>query len=131
MRKVRRDTIRNLYREGLLQVFGCGDKEMDSDLKAALKKDVHLVGQAPGQWVDQGGVLEIYCESGIPNASDINDYSCYAEEFDCNPSDLVSFNSEKWVKVDKWVNLALRGMGLSERVFHEPHNAAVVAVHWS
>ena len=131
MRKIRRDTIRNLYREGLLQVFGCGDSEYDSDLKASLKKDIHIAGRAPGGWVPKDGILEIYCESGIPNATDIHDFSCEAREFGIDPSDAVSYNCEKWYKVDKWVNLALKGMGRSERVFHEPHNGAVVAVHWS
>jgi len=131
MKRLTRATVRKVYRQGLLEVFGCGDKDMDKDLVKALSKDIHLAGQAPGQWVDEGGVLEIYCESGIPNASDINDFSCYAAEVGCDPSEMVSFNSDKWHKVDRYVNLFLEGMGFSERIFHEPHNGAVVAVHWS
>jgi hypothetical protein len=131
MKRPRRDTIRKLYREGLLQVFGCGDSELDEHLVKALKKDVHIAGKAPGQWVDEDGVLEIYCESGIPNATDINDYSCYAAEVGCDPSEMVGYNSDKWFAVDKYVNLGLKGLGFSEQIFHEPHNGAVVAVHWS
>ena len=74
--------------------------------------------------------VEIYCESGIPNATDIHDFSYEAREFGFDPSDAVCYNSDRWSKVDKWVNLALKGMGRTERVFHEPHNSAVVAVHW-
>ena len=131
MKRLTRATVRKLYREGLLQAFGCGDKELDEDLVKALKKDVHIAGKAPGKWVDEAGVLEIYCESGIPNATDINDFSCYAAEAGCDPSELVSYNCEKWFAVDKYVNLGLKGLGFSERIFHEPHNGAVVAVHWS
>ena len=42
-----------------------------------------------------------------------------------------SYNSEKWDAVDKFVNLGLKGLGYNSSVFHEPHNGAVVAVHWS
>ena len=65
MRKPRRDTIRNLYREGLLQVFGCGDKELDRHLSNSLRSDIHISGSAPGQWTSSEGVLEIYCESNL------------------------------------------------------------------
>ena len=131
MKRPRRDTIRKLYREGLLQVFGCGEADIDDDLIKALKKDIHIAGKGPGQWVSEEGVLEIYCESGIPNATDINDFSCYASELGCNPSELVGYNSDKWHSVDKYVNLGLKGLGYSYQIFHEPHNGAVVAVHWS
>jgi len=130
MRRIRRDSVRRLYREGLTQVFGCGDREIDSSLLSALKKDVHLAGAAPGQWVDEEGVLEIYCESGIPNASDIHDFSAEAREFGCDPSQAVVYNSESWFRVDEYVNLGIKAMGYYDKVFHEPHNGAVVAVHW-
>jgi len=130
MKNVRKDTIRNLYREGLRQVFGCDDRKMDSHLIKALDSDIHIAGQGPGGWVDDAGVLEIYCENGIPNASDIHDFRAEAEEFGIDPSDAVSYNSDKWHKVDKWVNLALKGMASPKTVFHEPCNSAVVAIHW-
>jgi len=116
---IRRTTIRRLYREAIRQYFGSGDKNIDRDLENSLKKDVHIAGQGPGQWVSEEGVLEIYCESGIPNASDIHD----------TPYGTV-WNSEKWFEIDDWVNLALEGMGHSERVHYEPFNGAVVGVYW-
>jgi hypothetical protein len=124
MKRLTRATVRKVYRQGLLEVFGCGDKDIDKDLVRALGEDVHLAGQAPGGWVSDEGILEIYCENGIPNASDVN-------EFHFDGKYHVSYNCEKWFKVDKYVNLFLQGMGFSERIFHEPHNGAVVAVHWS
>jgi len=131
MRRIRRDTIRKIYREGIVTYFGCGDKELDSHLIGAVKKDIHIAGQAPGGWCSEEAVLEIYCESGIPNATDINDFSCYAAETGCNPSELVSYNSDIWSKLDDWVNLRLQGMGRTERVHHEPFNGAVIGVYWS
>ena len=117
MRRVRKDTVRRLYREGILQVFGCGDKDIDDYLIKAVKKDIHIAGRAPGQWISDEGVLEIYCESGIPNASDVNDFSYEAREFGLDPS-------------NKWVNLGLQAMGRSERVYHEPQNGAVIGIYW-
>ena len=131
MRRIRRDTIRKKYREAIIKYWGSGDKEIDRDLSQALNKDVHIAGKAPGGWVDDGGVLEIYCESGIPNASDIQDFSCYAAEAGCDPSEMVSYNCETWFKIDARVTLWLEATGRPERVFHEPHNGAVIAVHWS
>ena len=48
MRKIRRDTVRRLYREAILEYQGCGDGEMDASLISAVQSDVHLAGQAPG-----------------------------------------------------------------------------------
>jgi len=126
--KRNRASIRKAYRNALLDVFGCGDKEIDSDLTTALKKDIHLGGKDPGQWGDHA-LLSVYCESGIPNASDINDFSCYAAEFECDPSEMVSYNSDKWGLVDDIVNLLLEATGQSIRVHHEPVNGAVVNVY--
>jgi|TARA_Y100000310_G_C20203064_1_gene587828 hypothetical protein len=131
MKTIRRDTIRKLYREGMIQIFGCGDKDLDKDLIRAMKKDMHIAGQAPGGWVSEEAVLEIYCESGIPNATDINDFSCYADEFGSNPADMVSYNSDKWCQLDEYVNLYLKSVGRSERVHHEPFNGAVIGIYWS
>ena len=73
MKKVRRDTIRNLYRQAIIQYWG--GKPVDSDyLQKAVKRDIHIAGKGPGQWVSSHGVLEIYCEGGIPNASDVQDW---------------------------------------------------------
>lgn len=130
MRRVRKDTIRRLYREGILQVFGSGDKDLDRSLTKAVKSDVHIAGQAPGEWIGDHGVLEIYCESGIPNATDINDFTYEAREFGLDPSDCVVYNSDQWVKIDKWVNLGLKSMGKYDKVYHEPQNGAVIGIYW-
>jgi hypothetical protein len=125
-----RTTVRKAYKHAIRQVFGCGDDHQDSHLLRALGEDVHLGGKAPGNW-SPGAVLEIYCENGIPNASDVNDFSCYAAEAGCDPADLVSYNSESWFKVDDIANELLRKAGyqLTEFYYHEPNNSAVVSVY--
>jgi len=127
---MRRDTVRKLYRDAILQVFGCDDSELDADLAKALKKDVHYSDCAPGEW-SPDSVLEIYCESGIPNATDINDFRAEAIEFGLSPENAVSYNSDKWCDVDGVVNLMLEAMGKYERYYHEPQNSAVVNVYRS
>jgi hypothetical protein len=124
-----RATIRKLYRDAIVNVFGCDNKELDAQLLKAVKTDVHLGNKSPGQW-SPDSTLEIYCENGIPNASDINDFSCYAAETGCKPSDLVSYNADRWDTIDGLVNLMLEAMGKTERYYHEPYNGAVVGI-WS
>ncbi len=121
-------TIANHYRDGLLQVFGCGDAELDEYLVKALKKDVHRSSEAPGQW-SPSSVLEIYCESGIPNATDINEIPPMPE-FGIMKGSCV-YNSDRWYKVDQYVNQTLALEGYAARVYYEPYNAAVVNIHWS
>jgi len=116
-------TIANHYRDGLQQVFGCGDAELDEYLVKALKKDVHRSSEAPGQW-SPSSVLEIYCEGGIPNATDINEFE-WEGKYHC------SYNSDKWHKVDQYVNQTLALEGYAARVYYEPYNNAVVNIHWS
>ena len=106
-------------------MFGSGDNELDKSLLSALKKDIHIAGHGPGEWVDEHGVLEIYCESGIPNATDIHDF----RDFDSRAA--VVYNSEQWCKIDSWVNLGLKALGRRDKVHHEPFNGAVVGVYWS
>jgi hypothetical protein len=125
--KIRKDTIRKLYRDAIVQVFGCGEKDLDQDLLKAIKADVHYGADAPGQW-SPSSVLEIYCESGIPNATDINDFGAEAIEFGFDPSEAVCYNSDRWAEVDNLVNLYLEAVGHSERFYHEPCNAAVVNI---
>jgi len=122
-----RATIRKLYRDAILQVFGCGDKKLDAYLTKAVKRDVYLGDKAPGEWAPES-VLEIYCESGIPNATDINDFSYEARASGLDPSQGVSYNSDSWCMVDGLVNLMLEAMGKRERFYHEPYNAAVINV---
>lgn len=128
MKRIRRDTIRKLYREGIAQVFHA---EADDYISEALKKDIHIAGQGPGGWVDASEVLEIYCESGIPNATDINDFTAEAREFGHSTENAVTYNSDKWCCIDDYVNLYLEAIGRPERVHHEPFNGAVIGVYWS
>ena len=118
-RKPSRATIRKAYRDGIRQWFGCGDDDLDRHLIRALKEDVFLAGKDPGGWSSKDQVLSIYCENGIPNATDIH-YTPYG----------TLWHSEKWCSIDRYVNLLLQGLGYSERIHHEPVNNAVVNVYW-
>ena len=119
-----RGTIRKLYREAIITEFGCDDKSLDAPLLEAVKRDIHLGNLAPGGWSPES-VLEIYCERGIPNATDMFDPSWHGF------SGKVSYNSDRWCTVDGIVNLMLKAMGSQKRVNHEPHNNAIVNVYWS
>ena len=127
MGKVRKDKIRKLYRDAIVQVFGCGEKDLDKDLLGAVKTDVHYSADAPGQW-SPNSVLEIYCESGIPNATDINDFRAEAREFGFDLKNAVTYNSDSWDTIDGLVNLMLEALGHRERFYHEPYNSAVVNI---
>lgn len=127
---MRRNQVRKLYREAILQVFGTGDTKLDADLLKALKKDIHYGEEAPGGW-SPNSVLEIYCESGIPNATDVHDFRAEAREFGFDPSNAISYNSDKWDEIDGVVNLLLEATGKFERYHHEPQNGAVVNVYLS
>ena len=116
-------TIAKLYREGLIQVFG-DPEDPDEYLVKALNRDVHRASEAPGQWSPHS-ILEIYCEGGIPNATDIFDPSWYGF------SGKASYNADKWAKVDQYVNQTLALEGYAYRVYHEPYNNAVVNIGWS
>ena len=116
-----RATIKKLYREAIVNVFGCDDKELDEHLLSAVKKDVHLGDRAPGQW-SPDSVLEIYCENGIPNATD---YFCPR---DYGFEGKTTYNSDQWGVVDGMVNLMLEAMGRHERYYHEPYNSAVINI---
>ena len=118
-------TIANLYREALLQVFG-NPGGSDECLAKALKRDVHQASDAPGQWSPKS-VLEIYCEGGIPNATDIHDFPPMPELGFKGGS---SYNSDQWAKVDQYVNQTLAIQGYHHQVYHEPYNNAVVNVGW-
>ena len=72
--------------------------------------------------------MEIYCENGIPNASDVNDWTAEALEFGFSTEGAVTYNSDKWDKIDGLVNLMLEAMGKRERYQHEPYNSAVIGV---
>ena len=127
---MRRDQVRKLYREAILQVFGSSDTELDADLVKALKKDIHYSDEAPGGWSPES-VLEIYCEDGIPNATDIHDFTAEAREFGFSTKNAVTYNSDRWDEIDGVVNLLLEATGKFERYHHEPQNGAVVNVYLS
>ena len=119
-----------MYRDAILQVWGCDDKELDAGLIKAVKKDVHYGADAPGEYCP-GSELEIYCENGIPNASDIQDFGAEMAEFGCSLEDLkdsVMYHSEKWDLVDGMVNLLCEALGYPDRFYHEPYNSAVVNI---
>ncbi|MBE90465.1 MAG: hypothetical protein CMM76_13625 [Rhodospirillaceae bacterium] len=119
-------TIAKLYKEGLLQVFG-DPENPDEYLVKALKRDVHKGSEAPGQWSPHS-ILEIYCEGGIPNATDINEFPPMPE---FGFAGGCSYNSDQWAKVDQYVNQTLALQGYAEQVYHEPYNNAVVNIGWS
>ena len=81
-------TIKKLYKDAIIKVFGTGSKVLDRQLIKAVKTDIHLGRHSPGQWSPRS-VLEIYCENGIPNASDIMDFRAEAREFGFDPKDAV------------------------------------------
>lgn len=122
-----RRTLKKLYREAIVQVFGTGDPDLDKNLCQAVSKDIHLGDKAPGQW-SPGSVLEIYCESGIPNATDIHDFRAHAAEFGVDPSNAISYNSDRWAEIDGIVNLMLSISHPGVRVYHEPYNNAVINI---
>ena len=83
--------------------------------------------QAPGQHCP-GAILEIYCESGIPNASDIQDFSYEAREFGINPSEAIVYHSDVWCKIDKMANELLAKKGAYQKYYTEPQNGAVLGI---
>lgn len=118
---INRATLKKLYRDAIVQVFGTGDAEMDQYLNAAVKKDIHLSDKAPGQW-NPHSLLEIYCEGGIPNATDIFDPSWHGF------SGKAVYNADKWAEIDAIVNLMLTVTHPGVKVYHEPYNNAVVNI---
>ena len=123
---VRKDMVKRLYKEAIFTIFGHEDpdpvfEEDNKILKEAIEKDVHYGDVAPGGW-NPGSTLEIYCESGIPNATD------YFDPVDFGFTGSAVYNSCKWRLVDDIVNLYLEAAGHDERFFHEPYNNAVVSI---
>lgn len=117
-----RTSIRKLYQDAIIQIFGCGDKELDANITSAVKQDIHLGDKAPGQW-SPDSVLEIYCERGIPNATDMFDPSWHGF------SGKTVYNSDKWAEVDGVVNLMLEAINHTDRYYHEPYNGAIINIY--
>ena len=121
--KATKATIKKLYVDAIMQYQHQEDEKR-------VRKDVHTGGNAPGEWLGDHALLEIYCENGIMNATDIMDFRAEAREFGLDPSQAVSYNSDMWDSMDEYVNLMLDAMGEGRRVYHEPYNSAVVGVYW-
>ena len=124
--------IKKFYQDAIFRVFGIDDddpifKKENKRLKRAIKEGVHLGKKAPGQYATWS-ILEIYCENGIPNATDVNDFSAEAIEFGFDPAAAVCYNSDRWAQVDALVNLLTDALGNHERYYHEPYNDAVVNI---
>ena len=130
--KVTKATVRRLYREAIVAIWGYDNvdddpyfKEENDRLEAAAKRDVHYGDKAPGRWCFNS-VLEIYCENGIPNASDIREFPPMPE-FGFKGSCV--YHADRWALVDDHVNLFLQAVGSPRRFYHEPYNNAVINIH--
>ena len=121
--KATKATIKKLYIDAIMQYQHQEDEKR-------VRADVHTGGNAPGGWLNSTALLEIYCENGIRNATDVEDFSAEAREFGLDPSQAVHYNSETWDSMDEYVNLMLDAMGAGRRVYHEAYNSAVVGVFW-
>ncbi len=126
-----RNKVKKMYQDAIFQVFGIDDKdpifkESNDRLKRAIKRDVHLGSKAPGQWCPFA-ILEIYCEGGIPNATDIHDFGAEMRAWGIE-GESVAYNHDKWSKVDALVNLLAEAYGWHERFSHEPYSNAVVTI---
>ena len=123
--------VKKMYQDAIFQVFGIDDddaifEESNARLRRAIKRDVHLAKKAPGQWCPFS-TLEIYCEGGIPNASDVHDFGAEMREFGIK-GESVAYNHDKWLQVDGLVNLLAEAYGWHERFSHEPYSDAVVTI---
>jgi hypothetical protein len=117
---VTKATIKRLYVDAIMRYQHAEDEKQ-------VRKDVHTGGNGPGGWADHA-LLEIYCESGIMNASDIHEHPPMPE-FDYKGG--CHYNSDMWCNMDEYVNLMLQAQGCNRKVYHEPINGAVVSVCWA
>ena len=118
--KITKATIKKLYVDAIMKYQHAEDEKQ-------IRKDVHTGGNGPGNWAPES-LLEIYCESGIMNASDIHEFPPMPE-FDYKGG--CSYNSDMWASMDEYVNLMLQAQGCARKVYHEPINNAVVSVYWA
>ena len=119
MSRVTKATIKKLYIDAIIQYQHPEDK-------TRIRNDVHTGGNGPGGWAPHA-LLEIYCENGIMNATDIHEFPPMPE-FDYKGG--CSYNSDMWCRMDDYINLMLEARGCRDRVYHEPINNAVVSVGW-
>jgi len=118
--KVTKATIKRLYVDAIMKYQHAEDEKQ-------VRKDVHTGGNGPGGWADHA-LLEIYCESGIMNATDIHSFPPMPE-FEYKGGS--HYNSDMWCNMDEYVNLMLQAQGCNRKVYHEPINGAVVSVCWA
>lgn len=120
--KVTKATIKKLYVDAIMKYQYAEDE-------TKIRKDVHTGGNAPGNWAPHA-LLEIYCENGIMNATDIQDFSAEAAEFGVDPADAVCYHADIWANMDEYVNLMLQAQGCNNKCYSEGVNGGVVAVYW-
>ena len=110
--KVPNCDVRNAYCKAIAKVWGLKQKD--------IKHDVHIGARAPGQW-SANSTVEIYCERGIPNATDV----CYSEFG-------TFYHSESWIKIDEIANMLIQKKHPGgSRYHHEPYNNVVICVYLS
>ncbi len=110
--KIANCIVRDAYRRAISKVWGLKQKD--------IKNDIHIGSKAPGQW-SPASAVEIYCENGIPNATDMH-YSEFG----------TFYHSESWVKIDNMANMLIQKKRPgSPRFHHEPYSNAVINVYRS
>jgi len=119
--KVTKATIKRLYVDAIMKYQHTEDEKR-------IRKSVHSGGKGPGGWTGDHALLEIYCEDGIMNATDIHDFPPMPE-FEYKGGS--HYNSDMWCNMDEYVNLMLQAQGCNRKVYHEPINGAVVSVCWA
>ena len=110
--------VRNIYVQAVRERWFSDGEGM---LRKDFDKDIHIGGEAPGNW-SPNSLVEIYCEDGIPNASDVHDFAEFGGGFHHNIDD--------WLSIDERVNQLLNDAGRSDlHAYTEAHNSAVLSVH--
>ena len=104
--------IARLFRAAILEAMeGLVTQEI-------VERDVRIAPTAQ-EWVSDDAILEIACESGIMNASDV-------ERFYWDNREIVVRYADTWDKITKAVNEQLD----LAQVHYEPHNSAIVGVYF-
>ena len=116
MSNITKASIKKLYVQAIIQY-------QHQENEQSVRRDVRTTSKGSGNWCP-GALLEIYCENGIRNASDI-------ESFEWDGKHYTHYNSETWNSMDDYVNLMLEATGTHRRVYHEPYNDAVVGIYWA
>jgi|TARA_R110000744_G_scaffold82313_2_gene161711 hypothetical protein len=92
-------------------------------LRKDFDKDIHIGGEAPGNW-SPNSLVEIYCEDGIPNASDVHSFA--------EIGGGTHYNIEDWISIDARANQLLDEANRSDlHAYTEAHNSAVLSVYLS